>query len=142
MHEVTERMETLLTLLLLLMLGLSPTNGLMEALTPAGMAVGLLLVFVVRPLAGWLSLSLSLSLRSANEHSAGLRLTRADMAVMSFFGVRGIGTIYYLAYATRHQTFADQEALWATAAFTIILSVLVHGALSDLVMDWLERRQA
>lgn len=140
MHEVTERMETLLTLLLLLMLGLSPTNGLMEALTPAGVAVGLLLVFVVRPLAGWLSLSLSL--RSANEHSAGVRLTRADMAVMSFFGVRGIGTIYYLAYATRHQTFADQEALWATAAFTIILSVLVHGALSGLVMDWLERRQA
>lgn len=137
MHEVTERLETMLTLLLLLMIGLSPSNGLLTELSWGGVAVGLLLVLVIRPLAGWLSLWV----RSAHEHSAGVELTKADMAVMSFFGVRGIGTVYYLAYATGQHHFADEGVLWATAAFTIMLSVLVHGALAGSAMKWLERHQ-
>lgn len=136
MHEVTERLERLLTLLMLLLIGLAPTSGGLAHLSWSGVAVGLLLVFVIRPLAGWLSLVV----RSRRERSAGRRLNRRDMAVMAFFGVRGIGTIYYLAYATGQASFEGMESLWTTAAFTIVLSVLVHGALSGLAMDWLERR--
>lgn len=134
MHEVTERLEMMLTLVLLLLIGMSPTTGLVHHLSWGGVAVGLLLVFVIRPLAGWLSLSIG----SAHMESAGVKLNRSDRAVMSFFGVRGIGTIYYLAYATGHGNFV-MEPLWATALFTIMLSVLVHGALSGKAMEWLER---
>ena len=136
MHEVTERLETLLTLLLLLLIGLAPTSGGLERLSWSGVAVGLLLVFVIRPLAGFVSLSV----HNRGARSAGGRLTRHDIVVMSFFGVRGVGTIYYLAYATGHAAFPGAGQLWTTAAFTIVLSVLLHGALSGLAMDWLERR--
>lgn len=136
MHEVVERLELLATLLLLLLLGTSLTNGLLDDLTWGGVAVALLLVFVIRPLAGWISLGI----RPAGEHSDGKRLTRADRAVMSFFGVRGIGTVYYLAYATGHGSFPE-GVLWSTAAFTIVLSVLVHGGLAGIAMGWLDRRQ-
>lgn len=135
MHEVTERLERLLTLMLLLLLGLSLTNGLLDHLNWGGVAVGLLLVFVIRPLAGWVALGI----RPRREQSGGKVLTRADRGVMSFFGVRGIGTVYYLAYATHHAPFMAEGALWSTAAFTICTSVLVHGALAGPVMDWLDR---
>lgn len=136
MHQVTERLETLLTLLMLLLIGLAPTSGGLVHLSWGGVAVGLLLVLVIRPAAGWLSLAV----RSRIEKSAGVLLTRPDMAVMSFFGVRGIGTIYYLAYASGQADFPGMAAIWTTAAFTIVLSVLLHGATAGPAMDWLERR--
>lgn len=134
MHEVTEQLEHLLTLLLLLLLGVSLTNGLLDHLTWGGVGVALLLVFVVRPLAGWFALGLG----SRRPRAGAVVLTRPDRAVMSFFGVRGIGTVYYLAYATGHADFGPDGVLWSTAAFTIVLSVLVHGALSGFAMEWLE----
>lgn len=137
MHEVTERLERLLTLMLLLLLGVSLTNGLLTDLTWGGVAVGVLLVFVIRPAAGWVALWM----RHEDEHcGSDRRLTRADRAVLSFFGVRGIGTVYYIAYATGHGDF-PAGPLWSTAAFTIMLSVLVHGALAGAALDWLDKRQ-
>ena len=47
---------------------------------------------------------------------------------MGWFGVRGIGSVYYLAYALTHGLDGEEAriavavTLWATA-----LSVLVHG---------------
>lgn len=86
---------------------------------------------------------MSLSVRPATERSAGVRLTAGDRAVMAFFGVRGVGSVYYLAYATGVVGFGSATGvLWSTAAFTIVLSVLVHGLTAGLAMDWLERREA
>ena len=56
MHEVVERLERLLTLTVLLLLGISLTNGLLGFLTWQGAVVGVALVFVLRPLAGLLAL--------------------------------------------------------------------------------------
>jgi sodium/hydrogen antiporter len=53
--------------------------------------------------------------------------------------VRGVGSIYYLAYATGQAHFPDQRLLWSTVAFTIVLSVLVHGVAATPVMRWLEK---
>jgi NhaP-type Na+/H+ or K+/H+ antiporter len=50
-----------------------------------------------------------------------------------------VGSLFYLAYAAGHAEFSDLEWLWATIAFTIGLSVLVHGVLAKPAMDWLER---
>jgi len=41
--------------------------------------------------------------------------------------VRGIGSIYYLAYAGAQLTLVDEGVLWATVTFTILLSTIVHG---------------
>ncbi len=56
MHGVVDRLERLLTLAVLLLLGVTLTNGLLGALTWEAALVGLALVFVVRPLAGWFAL--------------------------------------------------------------------------------------
>ena len=68
-------------------------------------------------------------------------LGRRETLATAFFGVRGIGSLYYLAFAAGEHAFADERWLWSTVAFTILLSVMVHGTLATPVMRYLERRR-
>jgi NhaP-type Na+/H+ or K+/H+ antiporter len=65
-------------------------------------------------------------------------MDRRERLVTAFFGVRGVGSVFYLAYALGHADFAERDWLWATVAFTIALSVVVHGVLAKPAMAWLE----
>ena len=136
MHEVVQRLERLLTLLILLMLGMSMTKGVLGELDWRGVVIALALVFGVRPVAGWASLRLR-----AREAGLPGGLGRKEMLATAFFGVRGIGSLYYLSFAAGEHAFADERWLWSTVAFTILLSVLVHGTLATPVMRYLERRR-
>jgi NhaP-type Na+/H+ or K+/H+ antiporter len=127
LHDFAEQIERLLTVLLLLLFGGAVVNGLLSALTWPLAAVGLMLLFVLRPLAAWLSL----------RGSPG---SKGEHAVIAFFGIRGIGSFYYLAYATAAATFAEAEALWALVGFVVIVSVVVHGVSATPVMQRLDRR--
>ena len=58
MHQVIERLERLLTLIVLLFVGIGLTHGLLSNLDWRGLVIGVALVFVIRPLAGsWRSRS-------------------------------------------------------------------------------------
>lgn len=127
MHEVVERLERLLTLFVLLVLGIALSRGLLEALDWRGVAVGLALVFVVRPVSGLVALS-------PIAHRERPPLDRGQRWAAAFFGVRGIGSIYYLAYAAGEAPELGADWLWSTVAFTIVLSVFVHGVLASPVM--------
>lgn len=135
MHEVISRLERLLTLLVLLMLGISLSAGLLAALDWRGVLVAVLLIFLVRPAAAWVALAVK---PREEPHAGGLN-PRSRHAV-AFFGVRGVGSIYYLAWATGEPDAAGLGDagviawLWATVAFTIALSVVVHGVASTPVM--------
>jgi NhaP-type Na+/H+ or K+/H+ antiporter len=61
-------------------------------------------------------------------------LTRPERWTVAFFGVRGIGSIYYLAYAAGEDQTLAQDWLWSTVAFTVVASVLIHGILATPVM--------
>ena len=126
MHEVAERLERLLTLFVLLVLGIALTRGLLASLDWRGVAMGLALIFLVRPAAGLLGLA-PLGSRSSP-------LTGPQRWAAAFFGVRGVGSIYYLAYAAGEVEEFGADWLWSTVGFTIVASVLVHGALASPVM--------
>jgi NhaP-type Na+/H+ or K+/H+ antiporter len=66
-------------------------------------------------------------------------LGRREEVATAFFGVRGVGSLYYLAYASGEASFGNLPQLWATVAFTITLSVLWHGVTATPAMQWLER---
>ncbi len=136
MHDVVQRLERLLTLIVLLLLGMGISNGLLGALDWRGVLVGLGLVFVIRPLAG----TLSLRVRARPVGLPG-GLGRRESLATAFFGVRGVGSLYYLAYAAGHQYFPEERWLWSTVAFAIVVSVVAHGVLATPVMGYLERRR-
>lgn len=134
MHDVVERLERLLTLVVLLFLGIATTRGLFEHLDLAGVLVGCALVLVIRPVTGWLALAVR-----PREGRGGL--CREERLAVAFFGVRGVGSLYYLAYAATHADVPEEPWLWSTVAFTIVLSVLVHGVTATPAMAWLDRRR-
>ncbi|TMR28826.1 cation:proton antiporter, partial [Nonomuraea zeae] len=126
LHGFVEQLERLFTAWLLLLLGGFVATGGLAPLTWRGAAVGLALVLVIRPLSGWLS-----QLRGP----AGPRERR----IISLFGIRGIGSLFYLAYALGHADFGvPPEELWAVTAFTVMLSVVLHGITATPAMNRLD----
>jgi NhaP-type Na+/H+ or K+/H+ antiporter len=137
MHGVVERLERLMTLLVLLVLGMAMTRGLLEHLDWRGIAIALALVLVVRPVAGYVALA---ALARDERREGGL--DRGEKAAVAFFGVRGVGSLYYLGYATSHEHVPDEPWLWSTVAFTVIVSVLLHGVTATPAMARLDARRS
>ncbi|HET6968281.1 MAG TPA: cation:proton antiporter [Ornithinibacter sp.] len=135
MHDVVHRLEVLLTLIVLLGLGFAITNGLLAHLDWRGVVVALALVLVIRPIAGYVSF---LGHRTQVGHSG---LDHQERLVVAFFGVRGVGSIYYVAYAAGAASFPEERWLWSTVGFTIALSVVLHGILATPVMRRLDERR-
>ncbi|MER5334738.1 cation:proton antiporter [Micromonospora sp. NPDC002717] len=127
LHAFAEQIERLLTVMLLLLFGGAVVGGLLAPLTWPAAAVGLALVFVVRPLVGRLSL-------------LGAPGRPAEHWVIALFGIRGVGSLFYLAYATAKTDFAQADLIWATVGLVVIVSVVVHGVAATPVMQLLDRR--
>lgn len=125
LHDFTHHVERLLTLAALLMFGVALGSGLLAHLTWQGAAVAALLVLVVRPLFATLALT----------RCPG---TWPERLAKAFFGVRGVGSFFYLAYAVLHAPFPDQELLWSTVSATVLLSIVVHGMTATPAMARLD----
>lgn len=136
MHGVVERLERLMTLMVLLVLGMAMTRGLLDHLDWRGVLVAVSLVLVVRPLAGYAALSLL-----ARDQRLDGGLDPGERMAVAFFGVRGVGSLYYLAYATSHEDVPHEAWLWSTVAFTVIVSVLLHGVTATPAMARLDARR-
>jgi NhaP-type Na+/H+ or K+/H+ antiporter len=129
LHDFAEELERLLMMVLLVLLGGAMTGGnLFAALTWQAAAFGLLALFVVRPLAGWIGL-------------IGTDPPPGERGAISFFGIRGLGSIYYLAYALNHAKFDNATLLWSTAGFIILVSIVLHGVTVTPAMQRLDYRR-
>ena len=129
MHDFAEELERLLMMVLLVCFGAALVSGhLLRGLTWPSAAFAMTALLLVRPLSGWLG-------------TAGSGLNRGERAVISFFGIRGLGTVYYLAYALGHARFDGQDVLWATASLTVVISIVMHGVLVTPALGLLDRRR-
>lgn len=129
LHDFAEELERLLMMALLVAFGGALwAGGLLHALRWDGVAFGLLALFVVRPLSGWIGLG-------------GAGLPGDKRAVISVYGIRGIGSIYYLAHGAGHGDFGDTGLIWSVVAFVILVSIILHGASASPVMAWIDRRR-
>ncbi|MEV7194563.1 cation:proton antiporter [Streptomyces sp. NPDC093510] len=129
LHDFVEQVERLLTAVLLFLLGAFVALGGLAPLTWQGAVTALLLLLVVRPLAGWAGL-------------LGGRLRGRERWVVAAYGIRGIGSLYYLAYALGRQDFpVPERELWAVVTFTVLVSVVLHGLTAGPVVSRLDRRR-
>ncbi|MEG3975432.1 sodium:proton antiporter [Microcoleus sp. herbarium8] len=124
----TERIEKLTEVATLLLLGsllrLEPMLG------QAGysLLVGGLLIFLIRPVGAWIS-------------TIGSPLHPASRLLCGWFGIRGVGSIYYLTYALSQGLKGEIAEIIAWITFTtIVISVIVHGISATPLMNWYERR--
>lgn len=126
LHTFSEQIERLLMVLILIVFGGVLASGVLAPLSWPMVAVGLVFLFVVRPLAGWVGL-------------LGTPLSRRERAAVSFFGIRGIGSLYYLAYALNEVDFLESQRLWALVSFVVLVSIVLHGVLASPFMRRVER---
>lgn len=126
LHDFVEQIERLLTVLLLVLFGGAVVRGLLGPLTWPMVAVGVALVLVVRPVTAWLALR-------------GAPGSPAERVAISAFGIRGIGSFYYLAYATSQAPFPAADQVWAAVGLVVVLSVTIHGVAATPIMRRLDR---
>ncbi|HXS17106.1 MAG TPA: cation:proton antiporter, partial [Polyangiaceae bacterium] len=121
LHDFSEALEHALTAILLIAVG-AAIPILWPHFTAANALIGAALILVIRPAAAWLCLTRT-------------TLRKRERLVVAFYGVRGIGSIYYLAYAGHHVKLANEYELWATVAFTVLLSTIVHGLTAGIALE-------
>ena len=126
-HHFVDQLEQVVLVGMLLGFGGLLASGILSALTVPAALLGLVVIFVVRPLAG-----IAGQLRCP--------LPWPGRWAIAFLGIRGMGTLYYLAYGQTHAAFEDLDVLWATASFVILASIVIHGVTAEPIMRRLERR--
>jgi NhaP-type Na+/H+ or K+/H+ antiporter len=131
LNDFAVMVERLLMAAVLVLFGGAIAGGLLVPLRWVDIAVGLALLIAVRPLTGFVGL-------------LGTDLARPSRAIISTFGIRGIGSFYYLSYALNEASFREfellvaAERLWALLGFVVLTSIVLHGVAASPVMDAME----
>lgn len=126
MHTFIEKIQLVITALILLALGVAIGGGILNHLDFTLVIIALLLVVVVRPLCGLIGLAGHTSVRFK------------ERLAISFLGIRGFGSIYYLAYAVNHQDFIGSDRLWSLVVLVIIMSIFLHGVTAAPILKYLK----
>jgi NhaP-type Na+/H+ or K+/H+ antiporter len=116
-HEGAERAEKLLELAVILLLGSMLTTAGLAAPGWEGWLLAVLLLVLVRPAAVLAGL-------------VGSRMDQPDeKAFVAWFGVRGVGTLYYVAVVVTSGALdaAEQELVVWTCLAAVLISIVVHG---------------
>lgn len=128
MHDLTEQVERLAMMILLILFGGALVSGMLTAVSWREAAVALAILIVIRPLTGLVGL-------------AGMKIDRFEKFTIAFFGIRGVGSIYYLAYGLNHVSTAGAERLWGVLGLVVLFSIVLHGLTVTPIMRLLDREQ-
>jgi sodium/hydrogen antiporter len=122
-----ERIERILEVALVLIVG--------AALSPSYLSIGrvwfiALLFLLIRPVA--------VSIGLLGNRAAAMERT----IMISWFGIRGIGSLYYLMYAVNRGLSAEVAGSLISITFTTIaVSIIIHGITVTPLMAWYQRRR-
>jgi NhaP-type Na+/H+ or K+/H+ antiporter len=125
--EFTETLEKLLEVGTILLLGsLLRVEPILRFLPQALLVAGLL-IFLIRPVGAWIS-------------TIGANYSPIRRLLFGWFGIRGVGSLYYLAYALGSGLKGElgEQLAWITF-ITVIISVVLHGVTSTPLMNRYER---
>ena len=115
-HQGAETAEKLGELAVILLLGSIVTLGGLGEPGWSGWLLAVLVLVLIRPLA-------------VAAAFVGSPLPRRERAFLAWFGVRGIGSLYYVAAALSYGVLAREQetVVFWTVAVTVLLSIAAHG---------------
>jgi sodium/hydrogen antiporter len=128
-HNFVDQIERIMLSIMLIAFGGILVSGILRNVTWQMIAVALAFLLIVRPLAGWIGL---IGATSAN---------RREKLAISFFGIRGMGSLYYVAYGVNHADFGDVSMIWTMTCLIILLSIFIHGISASPIMLYLDLRR-
>lgn len=127
--KFTEQNEKLLEVTTILIIGTILSIEPIGKYLGQSLLIAGLLFFIIRPLGVWLA-----TLNST--------LPKSTKQLLSWFGIRGIGSIYYLTYALGEslEGTVGEQISWIT--FTVVVvSIIIHGISAAPLMDWYEKQK-
>lgn len=117
--------EKFLIIFWMIFFGGSLVSGVLNFVTIKVFLFCISLVLLVRPILGYLSLLPS-------------KLNKQKKMVISFFGIRGIGSVFYLTYAIKNGNFENTDQLFSIVALVILISIILHGFTANRSMTKIE----
>ncbi len=116
LHDFSVQLEHLILAVLMILFGIILQQGVLQELNILGIIIALGFVLIVRPLGGMLGL-------------IGRKIPLSEKFYISFLGIRGIGSFYYISYALNNAPFpqVDAKKIWAVAGAIVLVSVVLHG---------------
>ena len=109
-----DNIEKFLIIFWIIFFGGSVMAGILDFITTTSLLFCFGLVLILRPLLGYISFYKT-------------DLTPKKKLAISFFGIRGIGSVFYLSYAIKHGNFQDANQLYSIVALVILISIILHG---------------
>jgi sodium/hydrogen antiporter len=127
LHSFTDQIERMLMAIVLILFGGTLYHYIFSEITPTTIAFAVLMVFIIRPVTAFVSLY------KTNLHSK-------EKAVISFYGIKGIGSFFYLSFALLKADFVFRDELWVTVSMVVLLSIFIHGISATAIMEGIERQ--
>lgn len=120
------RLERLLAFLVFGLFGGAIASGVLGGIGWRELAFVLLALLVVRPLA-------ALSGFAGSVHPMPVRLA------LGYFGIRGLGSLYYISRAVGANPHHDPHGLWSVTALTVLFSIVLYGITARPALRLLDR---
>ncbi len=122
LHDFTDQIERMLIAVVLILFGGAIATGLFNPLTWKMALLGIGFIVIIRPVSVFLSL-------------ADIKIHKKERRAIGFFGIRGIGSFFYLAFALSQTDFSRPEEIWALVGFIVLISIIIHGVSATTVME-------
>lgn len=120
LHDFTEEIERIFVTFLFVVIGVYVYANINDLLDFKIIVTALIVLLIIRPLSGWIALQRT-------------DLTLFEKFTLSFYGIRGVGSIYYLMYAFSEIKFSNSYELIHVTIVVIVFSVLMHGLSSATI---------
>lgn len=129
MHDFIHEIERLLLVIWILLFGGSLMNGILNLTDWKGIVFALSFVLILRPLAGLIGL-------------IGIKDDLKTKLAISFLGIRGIGSAFYLAWGfVQFEGFDHKNELHAITAYVITFSIILHGLTAPSIISYFEKNK-
>lgn len=120
------RLERLLAFLVFGLFGGAIASGVLEGIGWREAAFAVLALLVVRPLATLLGFA-------GSKHPVPVRLA------LGYFGIRGLGSLYYISRQVGANPDHNPLGLWSVTALTVLFSIALYGVTARPALGLLDR---
>ena len=127
LHSFTDQIERTLIAIILLLFGGSLVNGILANVTWQIVLFAMMCILIIRPLCAFAALFKT-------------DLHMKEKMVISFFGIKGIGSFFYLSFALNEAEFSSGAVLWTIVALTVLFSLFFHGITATGIMKKINRQ--
>jgi sodium/hydrogen antiporter len=128
LHSFSDQIERILVAIVLILFGGSISYGILSILNWPLVLFGLASILIVRPVCAYFAVMRA-------------RLPGREKAMISFFGIKGVGSLFYLAFALNEAPFENAAELWCVVSFIVLCSIVIHGFSAAKSIAKVEKRE-